>query len=359
MDKYEILAIIGNGFDLAHGLKTSFFDFAHYMLNGNLNQKKLLMDFFDIVHQYSKEEKIAIIDEWYDFENVAKKMVSNFSQALTESSNSMDKIDADRNQYYNIFDDITKALIEYLKKCENECSMKLKNVEPYLSEKTLAINFNYTNTVNRYNCKQVFIHGSLYENEIVLGYDDYFNDGAYDFANYEDRFLLKDYERGRLAFSRWLSSQNIFDMATINRLKEDYLDFMKLTETGRGKEEGDYDKYDERIKIFEEHYKDILLSNGLTDDEFKNVKHIVIIGHGIKSDRLLLDNILNRINSDILEDVTIFLYAGISLRDLREQVAFFRSKFVFKKSFIRFAEYNTGEIDFVLLKRISNSLRYF
>ena len=218
---------------------------------------------------------------------------------------------------------------------------------------------NYTNTVNRYGCKQVFIHGSLNENEIVLGYDDYMNDGAYDFANYEDRYLLKEYERERLAFSRWLSSQSIFDPSTKEKLKNEYLEFMKLTETGRGYEDGDYDRFDDRIKLFKESYQDELIYNGLTNDVFKNIRHIVIMGHGIKSDMILLGNILQKINSDMLEDITIFLYSDISIRNIMDQVNYFRSKYIFKCNFINFAEYKTGELDTVLLKKIYDSINSY
>ena len=361
MEKYEVLAIIGNGFDLAHGLKTSFYDFACYMLNSNSYQNiKLMMDYFEIVKQYSlKEENITIVDEWYDFEKIAQKMVSNFSHAEICSPKGFDAVYKGRKEYYCIISDINSALIKYFSKCEKERFTLLDSIKHYLSEKTIAINFNYTNTVRRYGCKQIFIHGSLEENEIVLGYDDYTDDGAYDFANYEDRYLLKEYGRERLIFSRWLSSQNICDSDTISKLKNEYLEFMKLTETCRGCEDGDYDIYDGRIRKFKEYYQDELSYNGLTDDVLMNIRHVVIMGHGIKSDMMLLDNILKKINPDVLEDITIFLYCGISLQNIKEQVNYFRRKFIFKENLIRFEEYKPGEIDTVLLKKIIDSINSY
>jgi hypothetical protein len=74
------LVILGNGFDLHHGYKTSFSNFRNHLLNSNNKTDEQLISDIDIVLKFNKvnlEEGVL----WNDFERIIGKMVE---QKLTE-----------------------------------------------------------------------------------------------------------------------------------------------------------------------------------------------------------------------------------------------------------------------------------
>ena len=63
LDIKDTLVIIGNGFDLAHGYKTRFKDFADY------GYGKGIKEIFDL---FNREKRIDV-DNWYDFEELIRE----------------------------------------------------------------------------------------------------------------------------------------------------------------------------------------------------------------------------------------------------------------------------------------------
>ena len=225
------LILIGNGFDLAHGLKTRYSDFMLWYLNKVLNsltdrvkyEDKLLkiisnntFSFLPIIN--SIKEFISFISEyrviciykfpflhdiilagkdygWVDIESeyysALIKIFKKLEQANFDKTSRTDKELQDLN---TCFDLIKEELKEYLstidgnQKIDEEISKQFSNILRPLSSaeditdrrQMLFLNFNYTSTVELYimnglnNCRINYIHGKLNDenNPIIFGYGD-------------------------------------------------------------------------------------------------------------------------------------------------------------------------------------------
>lgn len=169
----KTIFIVGNGFDLAHGLKTSYVDFIedwnhtspsnsnfHYLLNDNIKENNKWSDiehfYFTLLNNYDDS----------DFFN------ENFGFLSYDSSSELNKE----------FEAVKLKLEEYLL----EEQKKFAPIEVYKDlfeklndEESLILNFNYTNTVKQYlnniannQIQHIYFHGEL-ENEnnpIIFGY---------------------------------------------------------------------------------------------------------------------------------------------------------------------------------------------
>ena len=219
--------VIGNGFDIAHSLLTSYFDFLYACclvtkrefkgqewINGEkkpYNQekfkiKKLVINDFskykdDIINNHWINYFLSIIDKakptWIDFESKIKEIIE-----LDYTKN--DKIDW--NSYYTLTDGAnafnTKTLIKDLNSLINLLDQYLKIAtrssrticykEIVQFNPTHVVNFNYTDTYSKqYNSKIDidFVHGKLSKrslpNSIVLGFNETdCNDNDVDYADF-------------------------------------------------------------------------------------------------------------------------------------------------------------------------------
>lgn len=160
------IMIIGNGFDLNLGLKTSYNDFINskyfssLLMNGNS------------LAEYLRVRDSSDLNKWVDIE----KELTNYSRN-TEVSNVKLKKD---------FIDLKSALIEYLSEVEadkiNDNSKAFKMIEQEILTTDIIYNFNYTNSVFRVakelgldkniDDKHVYVHGSIYNNDIIFGVED-------------------------------------------------------------------------------------------------------------------------------------------------------------------------------------------
>jgi hypothetical protein len=188
------LFIIGNGFDLAHGLKTSYIDF---LTDLEINVNKTPDEYSDILRSDFIETKhIGIQPEWGIFKNKILGYLSKgqihekwcdielfYFQLLLE----LDKSIRDRVLPFNSpleinidLHRVKKYLQIYLVK-EQEKFKELDAINylfsTYNSHQTLVLNFNYTNTVSKYlekytNIQQINIHGELNNelNPIIFGF---------------------------------------------------------------------------------------------------------------------------------------------------------------------------------------------
>lgn len=196
------LFIIGNGFDLEHGLRSSYEDLHNYLI------EKYNIDEFDceppmigcdkdgaeIVCESEQARLLcALINNtspnylWSDFENDLGKI--DFSQCFNDDcfpcydmSDSLDKqrAHAEPNAEYNAMavhcalrnlPNIIKGWIEHIIHTDhpqkNDEFAKLIN-----SDYDMFLNFNYTNTLeNLYDCKNVcHIHGKFTDENIIIGH---------------------------------------------------------------------------------------------------------------------------------------------------------------------------------------------
>lgn len=197
------LLIIGNGFDIAHGLKTSYENFLSDLRN---KLQKDPSDFDDIV--YTKKNKDSTVLQqrilphgtsqyknkllhffysfslnynWSDVEYNYFKILQNFDNK--EFFKKTYKSDFNYNNAKELNDDF-KQVKKYLEKYliqEQTKFRKIDSVEHLFSilnnDDTLILNFNYSNTVKEYikkysKIKLIHIHGELNnpDNPIIFGF---------------------------------------------------------------------------------------------------------------------------------------------------------------------------------------------
>jgi hypothetical protein len=230
------LYLIGNGFDLAHGLKTSYNDFLLWYINNALHSCNGKGSFKDELiainrdgYQYSSlENYISIKEIMEDMKKMRfsikyhhdffKSIVENcweykwvdieyeYYMALVEIFKEMEKKGTIRSDFHftqvrvlnDCFENIREKLIKYLNTITiselsqiNRIGKKLKEytgIDASDSGKKLILNFNYTSTIDLYydwnfnkNVQLIHIHGKLNDktNPIIFGYGDeidgYFN----------------------------------------------------------------------------------------------------------------------------------------------------------------------------------------
>lgn len=193
------LIIIGNGFDLAHGLKTSYNHFFEHLVNSHCKDKECYKDLFQLsthIKDFGQLKKFitsGIPLGPSSFESsLIQLLIKDFSNYnwcdieakyfdFLTTSNKESPYFQNPKQLNDHFEILKKHLERYLFDQEK----KAKPIESYRnffsyidSPDTLILNFNYTRTIeNLYrnetsNSKIIHIHGEL-ENEnnpIIFGY---------------------------------------------------------------------------------------------------------------------------------------------------------------------------------------------
>lgn len=290
----QTLAVIGNGFDLAHGYQTDYHSFIQKVSDKNLDRFKAYCQ---------KEQEIKT---WYDFEtNIRILSETLFQQSLALPDNKKWKKNRKQVQELKtIFQAIHQRLIQYLKEETNKPAKKLTSVQPYLNENTAIINFNYTETETIYNensfqGKTFHVHGSLKENDIILGYDGL---NAACFSQYEDIQWSKDLCREDLAFRRALQKK---DDETYRCLLSGLKEYRRQENTGKG--------IDDETEYLIPNFSEIknLLQNirnkpSIPELRYQQIKTVVVLGHGIEADQNFLKRILSACTN--LQKIVLFRY---------------------------------------------------
>jgi hypothetical protein len=157
------IMIIGNGFDLSLGLKTSYKDFieSNYFTS-LLNQNNSLA-----IYLNEKQE----INNWVDIE----KEITEYSKQIQD----------DKSKVKNDFKELKNALIDYLKEAQeeeiNQNSKAFEMMKNEISDTDMIYNFNYTNSVfhvaeilgsSDIKSKHSFVHGSIENKNIIFGVED-------------------------------------------------------------------------------------------------------------------------------------------------------------------------------------------
>lgn len=173
-NEYDAILIVGNGFDLNLGLKTSYQDFITSDIFNNLltNENQLCL--------YLKNQQE--LNNWIDIENELKV----YSNTICKDSN--------RKIFKQEYQALCGSLCEYLNSLilsNIDERSKVYNVITEKFNKLLILNFNYTSSVDyilyqtNMSHKILKIHGSAKKNKIVFGIED----GAR--ININDVFLKK------------------------------------------------------------------------------------------------------------------------------------------------------------------------
>jgi hypothetical protein len=222
------LILIGNGFDLAHGLKTSYKDFLLWYLNALIlrleTSKNISDEIIEVTAPYTIKfndgkpfNTIPNLQESLTKHNVRLKYKSDFVESIFKAYRASNWVDIEYfyyrslvsvfdaqplpkildNGYFNIvalinnnLGFLAKKLVEYLKS-EVIGSAKINPVISHMfseitgannsgnktivnhPQNTLILNFNYTKTINLYDVelglktsrsKMINIHGEIYSN---------------------------------------------------------------------------------------------------------------------------------------------------------------------------------------------------
>ncbi len=306
---YKTLAIIGNGFDMAHNYATGYKSFVDATSSESL----------DLFKEYCDSDEN--ITTWYSFEeNINCLTQKLFFQSMREDQN-YEIVRRERSRLREAFADIHMLLLRYLRKeTENKPVVRLASVKKYLKRKTYAISFNYTRIVAVYDCDVFYVHGSLPENDILLGYD--YRDEAC-LTEYEDICWGKNICREALALRRYLKYDLHLspDSTEYNEKIVALESYQHYENSGRG--------VDDEVESFIPHYQFInqfvnnyRKQNGIPNIKYNKISALVVLGHGIEADQAFLLRILKKCTH--LKKVVIFRYAGESDDSFNAKADFFR-----------------------------------
>lgn len=239
------IIIIGNGFDLSHGFKSTYGDFIKYLIEESINYNdEIRNEIINLGYLRSEDssyenfksnfEKYRVNSIYWNklFTNLLfKHLLSHFFEAnwvdiekvyfeiLTSEEFSAIEINKD-------FEFIKKHLEKYLILQEIKFREKDIEIENYRNifyennpSKVLFINFNYTSTLNQYvkksNIKVVNIHGELNSknNPIIFGYGDDDDSKYKDIINNKDDIYFQNLKR------------QLYNLSSSYKVIRDFLNF--------------------------------------------------------------------------------------------------------------------------------------
>lgn len=306
------LLIVGNGFDLEHGLKTQYTDFFDVIdkkaASKNeiiLNDNKYIIKNNNLLSYLIKEYKQNKLqgNNWIDIETELKKIISLIEEIKT--NNFIDNMNyyTGENEYTIIHKIQSKSSyyfknylfpftigttgINFYRYVKEKYDTSIKNLEKNLNELTNmlkdylleqdisdidykithVLSFNYTDTFRKLyskldNDKIDFIHGSLNKNNLVLGINETLTE---DTANkivdtvYFKKYFQRIYKKTDYKYVSWLDPTDY----------KNYADFDTVYIHGHSLDESDKEilekiinsvlkKYTPTVKIFyydEKHYR--------------------------------------------------------------------------------------------------------
>lgn len=180
----KTLIILGNGFDLDLGWKTSYADFYR------AKQKD-----FEMYDRMGYIKDMIIGEHWYDLEGYIRNCIKNLSKNRAEELNLFWRMCRDR-----LFEYFTCDKLNIYTTNKESCAFLFLNK---ITQNSNIISFNYTNPFEKENIKNcakdyLYIHGSLAEADhpykLIIGVDKFVIDENYIAG--EDLILpiIKSYE---------------------------------------------------------------------------------------------------------------------------------------------------------------------
>ena len=173
------LYIIGNGFDIHHGVNSSFLNFRNWLEKAEPNIYSQLCDLYEISTNENKAK-----EWWNDFENMLSEVDFNnyVENVVIENYPDLSKDDfRDRDYHaaeYAASDELG-ALIYHVKRTFNAWIASLDKAEDskrihLIRKDSLFITFNYTRTLEELyqipDNQVLHIHGMVGEDELILGH---------------------------------------------------------------------------------------------------------------------------------------------------------------------------------------------
>ena len=184
--RIKTLYIIGNGFDLHHGLDTKYQTFAKYLAEENNEIYDLLLTYYALPDISKNPASDSDYAEWANFESSLANL--DYNQVLADNSDaianpfSADFRDRDWHTYQIYMEEIIEKLTKRLTYSFNLFILKI-NYPKIIHDKkiklipdSLFINFNYTDTLERFynidNNQICYIHNKSIneDSQIILGH---------------------------------------------------------------------------------------------------------------------------------------------------------------------------------------------
>jgi hypothetical protein len=316
----DTLVIIGNGFDLAHRYKTRYSDFA---------EKGKCTAFHDF--QALQEKYLSGTNNsgknWYEFEDIINLLTQIWFVRLNDAEETGN--DVERNNILpdihlmnRIFVVISKFLKKYIQK-ETNCrkTFILPSLQKELKKDCIILSFNYSDVAERYSHNINYIHGSIKENHIILGYPvrdepDVIDDLATLFS--------KDKLRALLNFRRYLTQNNVNPSFIRGRiLLRCYNKQIQCLSGAKGDCDDDFERLPKIIQEYltQCNYWETTECYGY---DFEKIRRLVIMGHSLMADFDVIDSILEQLKS--LKEIVIYTYAGESQTELLKKQKYFSGR---------------------------------
>ena len=314
----EKLVLVGNGFDMAHGLMTSYENFAD-----NNKDNPDMVAFCTLVDSV-KEDDIFLKEEgkrkddvtWYDFEeNIELISTWMFRKNFRDNrkQEEFENLDQTMACYNKVFERVSDLLVAYLadefssKKIE-----KIKSVEKEITPNSYVISFNYTDTIKMYTHNYNFVHGSINDDRgnIILGFP---RNDVSDLSTNEYIKHKKDILRERLSFSRFLRKNNYVE---VEKLLQEFELHLNCLFGGKG-EYNFPEKNTANGMVYDTHLASEAIIKYAKNNNFRpakdkgdysDVREIVIMGHGLEADLHFIESLFKKAVS--LETIKLFSYEG-------------------------------------------------
>lgn len=300
LDKQKLLFILGNGFDLFHGLKSKYSDFRNY-----LNEKaKKDSDVKIFIRDFQSEFQSSDTDSlWNNFEN----SLCHIKLAETSLSISKNEVNDRINKVCKVQKDASKYLLQWLNdEVKNQSINKSGALSAILSnykdnlDDLFVLNFNYTDTILYYldekypnsnpvtilDNRYLSIHGCSYRNTV-----------------YEDiQIILKDFDNpssstfilGTRADNEYKSHKLTFgpnvSSSSFKRILLKIIDHLNSSEKNQIKEEIENIKNKLSALLFSKnHASTQILRDGTNNQNFSSFKEkiaefptkVIIFGHSL------------------------------------------------------------------------------
>lgn len=305
---YKELMIIGNGFDLNHGLKTKYSDFV--VAN---EDSKVLKKFEELANKY--------IETWYDFESVIQHIHQTEWQKFIGSDTALftdveiNKFEDKIKKHNYLFEEVRQLFSSYINNINQTSRIELNPILVELfTPNSLAITFNYTSFIEEYTDNVDYVHGSIErDKEIILGMS---NDEISDISLGECRYFCKSNFREYLNFKRFLKTKDL-PIQEKNDLLNEFKKHIRMLDTGRGgydipfnPNDNSYDE-SEVPEIIVEYGRKYNFSPYHRNEDLSflyEINTLYIIGHGLESDIMYLKNLYKNLKN--LNNVFLLIYEG-------------------------------------------------
>lgn len=302
---------------------------------------------------------------WCDFENLIERITREWFDDyfyIIVNNEDEQKIDEEVEKINRAYLEISSTLMEYLLEEEKRVYNKLNSVSKEIKKNSHALNFNYTNLLEKYLTQENihYVHGSLAENFIVLGYK---NAPRHEGMPFKARVFEKEILREVLNYRRFLEKKGLKSEEIEVRMNE-YTPYLEDMFSGVGSMRFNYPNeldnkmmsfksedigsfihgyfgephnhklssdLEKRLKI--ERLKEIsfdLNEYGEKNDfkphpihlnvNFSKVNELLIIGHSLEADHELIEEIFNKtINVKVIK---MFVYEGESEEGILKKTNF-------------------------------------